>query len=90
MKFDTLFALAAVFILTVCTHSHVAAQSQPLRIFWVDVEGGAATLIVTPAGESILIDTGNPGERDPKRIHHVATRHAGAKALLGPQWTTPS
>ena len=37
----------------------------PLQIYWVDVEGGAATLVITPAGESILIDTGNPGERDP-------------------------
>jgi competence protein ComEC len=52
-----------------------------LRIFWVDVEGGAATLIITPAGESILIDTGNPGERDPKRIYHVATKHAGIKQI---------
>jgi hypothetical protein len=34
----------------------------------VDVEGGAATLLVTPAGESVLVDTGNPGERDPGRI----------------------
>ncbi|MEC9002536.1 MAG: MBL fold metallo-hydrolase, partial [Planctomycetota bacterium] len=32
-----------------------------LDIYWVDVEGGAATLIVTPQGESVLIDTGNPG-----------------------------
>ena len=31
-----------------------------LDVYWVDVEGGAATLIVTPQGESILIDTGNP------------------------------
>ena len=37
-------------------------------IYWVDVEGGAATLMVTPTGESILIDTGNAGVRDPKRI----------------------
>ncbi len=34
------------------------------------IEGGAATLIVTPAGESILIDAGWPGfdGRDAKRI----------------------
>ena len=30
--------------------------SRSLEIYYVDVEGGAATLIVTPAGESILID----------------------------------
>jgi beta-lactamase superfamily II metal-dependent hydrolase len=47
-----------------------------LDIYWVDVEGGAATLIVTPAGESILIDSGNPGDRDPQRIFDV-TKVAG-------------
>ena len=48
-----------------------------LRVFFVDVEGGAATLIVTPAGESLLIDCGNPGQRDAERIHKVATEKAG-------------
>lgn len=43
-------------------------QDRRLDITWVDVEGGAATLIVTPAGESILIDAGNPGRRDSDRI----------------------
>ncbi|HYE31039.1 MAG TPA: MBL fold metallo-hydrolase [Methylomirabilota bacterium] len=49
-----------------------AAAEQGLRIYWTDVEGGAATLIVTPAGESILIDTGMPGGRDPGRILKTA------------------
>lgn len=48
-----------------------------LDIHWIDVEGGAATLIVTPAGESILVDTGMPGERDPARIIHAAREQAG-------------
>ncbi len=49
-----------------------------LEIYYVDVEGGAATLIVTPAGESILVDTGWPGfeGRDPKRIQ-AAMQQAG-------------
>jgi beta-lactamase superfamily II metal-dependent hydrolase len=45
-----------------------AKTNGSLDIYWTDVEGGAATLIVTPAGESILIDTGLPGDRDPVRI----------------------
>jgi beta-lactamase superfamily II metal-dependent hydrolase len=57
-----------------------AAQTKTLDIYWVDVEGGAATLIVTPAGESILIDTGNPGGRDAGRIHRAAT-DAGLKQI---------
>ena len=44
-----------------------------LDLYFVDVMGGAATLLVTPAGESVLIDSGWPGfdDRDPKRIVHV-------------------
>jgi len=44
------------------------APAEGLKVQFVDVEGGAATLIVTPAGESILIDCGNPGTRDAERI----------------------
>jgi competence protein ComEC len=50
-------------------------------IYWVDVEGGGATLMVTPTGESILVDTGNPGLRDPNRIVKVATEIAGLKKI---------
>ena len=41
-----------------------------LDIYWIDVEGGAATLVVTPQGESILMDTGwpRPDARDAERI----------------------
>ena len=52
-----------------------------LDIYWVDVEGGAATLIVTPQNESVLIDTGNPGIRDPDRIVQVATRVARIRSI---------
>ena len=48
-----------------------------LDLYWIDSEGGGSTLIVTPAGESILIDTGNPGGRDAQRIQKVATEVAG-------------
>jgi len=52
----------------------LSAASKNLQIYFVDVEGGAATLIVTPAGESMLVDTGNPGndDRDAKRIYAAA------------------
>lgn len=58
-----------------------AASGKPLGIYWVDVEGGAATLIVTPSGESVLIDTGMPGVRDPGRIHRVAREAAGLSKI---------
>ncbi|MBM3823838.1 MAG: MBL fold metallo-hydrolase, partial [Verrucomicrobia bacterium] len=52
-----------------------------LDIFWVDSEGGGSTLMVTPAGESILIDSGNPGGRDSERIFKVATGPAGVQRI---------
>ena len=58
-----------------------AAQTRTtLDIYTVDVEGGNATLFVTPAGESLLIDTGNYGPeasvRDAGRIME-AVKDAG-------------
>ncbi len=52
-----------------------------LEIYWVDVEGGAATLIVTPERESVLIDTGSAGGRDAARIHKAATELAGVNKI---------
>jgi beta-lactamase superfamily II metal-dependent hydrolase len=47
----------------------LTAQSRTLDIYWIDVEGGAATLTVSPSGESMLVDTGyEVGDRDAKRI----------------------
>lgn len=43
----------------------------PLQIYWVDVEGGASTLLVAPNGEVVVVDAGFPGARDPARIAKV-------------------
>jgi len=46
------------------------ATARNLEIFFIDVEGGQSTLIVTPAGQSLLIDAGYAGRdaRDAERI----------------------
>lgn len=54
--------------------------SRTLDVTWIDSEGGGSTLLVTPAGESVLIDTGNPGGRDAARIV-AAARAAGLTRL---------
>jgi beta-lactamase superfamily II metal-dependent hydrolase len=60
-------------ILLACSLSTFAgAKDGRLDVVWSDVEGGAGTLIITPTGESILIDSGNPGGRDSARIHKAA------------------
>ncbi len=55
----------------------LAAQNQTsdtLDIYLIDVEGGNATLFVSPSGESLLIDTGYPSRgRDARRIIAAAT-----------------
>jgi len=60
--------------LLLCTAAATAGeQDRRLDLYFIDVEGGAATLIVTPAGESLLIDSGYPdnGGRDRDRILKV-------------------
>ena len=57
--------------------------SDSLQIYVVDVEGGKATLVVSPSGESLLVDTGNIGEgatRDAGRIL-AAARDAGIQRI---------
>jgi beta-lactamase superfamily II metal-dependent hydrolase len=65
----------------------VSAQTAPARppsleIYFIDVEGGASTLLVTPAGESVLIDAGYGQRegRDPARVM-AAMRDAGLDHL---------
>lgn len=63
-----------IFLLAVTSIAQpVQSGRRALDIYYVDVEGGAATLIVTPAGESILVDAGWPGfdGRDAKRIEQA-------------------
>jgi beta-lactamase superfamily II metal-dependent hydrolase len=59
-----------------------AAAGRPLEIYFIDVEGGASTLLVTPAGESVLIDAGYGQRegRDPGRVM-AAMREAGVDHL---------
>jgi len=79
-------AIAIVVIATAIPLQAVAPtlrqSARTLDIYWIDVEGGAATLIVSPSGESLLVDTGwRKDDRDAKRIFDVASRVAGLKKI---------
>jgi competence protein ComEC len=79
MRKNLLFT--AVTGLLLLTSEAASAQTRTtLDIYVVDVEGGNATLFVTPSGESVLIDTGNPGARDSDRIL-AAAKDAGLKQI---------
>jgi beta-lactamase superfamily II metal-dependent hydrolase len=74
-------------LLVLAVASTVASAQSPdgdvLSIYLVDVEGGGATLYVSPAGESMLIDTGNGGanaDRDVSRIM-AAVEDAGLERI---------
>ena len=81
--------LLAMLMLTGAT----SPAANTLDIYFIDVEGGQATLMVTPAGESFLIDAGFPGDgtfaskpgdpakaRDAQRIL-AAARAAGVRQI---------
>src|SRR5216110_3285274 len=81
MKFNRYLSFA--FLLGLLLFQAAASQtaSRTLDIYFIDVEGGAATLIVSPTGESLLIDSGFPGDRDAGRIAQVAREVAGLKQI---------
>jgi competence protein ComEC len=80
MRRKYLLACVVVAVVLISATSIFAAP-KTLDIYFIDTEGGAATLIVTPAGKSLLIDTGFPGDRDAGRIAHVALDLAGLKQI---------
>jgi beta-lactamase superfamily II metal-dependent hydrolase len=51
-----------------------------LDIYWIDTEGGAATLFAMPEGPLLLVDAGFPGDRDADRIAAVV-EDLGADAI---------
>jgi beta-lactamase superfamily II metal-dependent hydrolase len=60
----------------------VLPAAKNLEVYFIDVEGGQATLVVPPSGESMLIDTGWAGfnHRDAERIA-AAAKAAGVKRI---------
>ena len=78
-----LFTLLAIGLLSTCAAGAPApTEKKPLEVYFVDVEGGQATLFVTPEKESLLIDTGWPGNngRDADRIV-AAAKMAGLSKI---------
>ena len=72
-------SLAVIVLVLLCT-ALPSAQRRTLDIYWIDVEGGAATLVVSPSGESLLYDAGwEVDGRDGKRIADVVKQAGLAK-----------
>jgi competence protein ComEC len=68
-----IISLAVLFLLFVPRGAKAGPLPDPskaLQVYFIDVEGGQATLFISPEGNSLLIDTGWPGHdgRDANRI----------------------
>ena len=81
LRLRALLGLLATAIVAFTLHAEGTAGGK-LRVYVIDVEGGQSTLFVTPAGKSLLIDTGWPGNnfRDADRIV-AAAKSAGLSRI---------
>jgi competence protein ComEC len=71
--------LIALVVAASCAAAH-AQTRKGMDAYFIDVEGGQSTLIVSPSGQTLLVDTGWPGTRDADRIMGVA-RQAGVTQI---------
>jgi competence protein ComEC len=79
-----------LFLAAWLTLAPAICSAQALRLYFIDVEGGQATLVVAPSGQSMLVDTGWPAlsgvegptetARDAERIV-AAMKKAGVSTL---------
>src|SRR5581483_1510910 len=82
-QFSTLVSTGLLMLVTA-----QGAAARTLDIYFIDVEGGQSTLLVTPSHQTLLIDTGWPGNgaqgaragdpaqaRDAKRIDYLLITH---------------
>jgi beta-lactamase superfamily II metal-dependent hydrolase len=82
-RLEILMGRVGVALLICFAGVFVSAQrgpARPLEIRVIDVEGGKAALYVTPTGQTAVIDTGFPGERDLDRLL-AAIADAGVKQI---------
>ena len=72
-----------IVVLVLFTAVAAFAASKTLDIYVIDVEGGNATLFVSPSGESLLIDTGNIGPAAPRDAGRImaALKDAGVQQI---------
>jgi len=75
--------LAALSVVMSLQPARADEKDRRLDLYFIDVEGGAAMLLVSPEGESLLVDSGYPdnGGRDKNRILHVLRDVAGRREL---------
>ncbi len=80
---DTIFDMKPMLaVIALLASASLLPAAKNLEVYFIDVEGGQSTLLVSPSGESMLIDTGWAGHnhRDADRIA-AAAKAAGVKKI---------
>jgi competence protein ComEC len=72
------FILLLMLVPFMFSHAQTRTEKK-LDIYVIDVEGGNATLLVSPQGESLLIDTGNTGAAAPRDADRIIAATKDAK-----------
>lgn len=74
---------AVVLLLLTLAARSAPAPRNALNVYAIDVEGGKSALVVSPSGESLLIDTGNLGERARRDADRIlaAAKDAGLERI---------
>ena len=83
IKYDSFMGrVPTTSLIILLTWAGAAQAAKTLDLYFIDVEGGQATLVVAPSGQSLLIDTGYTGfgGRDTVRIA-AAAKDAGVKRI---------
>jgi competence protein ComEC len=74
------FAAGVFVVVSSLAPAAQTSASKTLRAYVTDTEGGKTVLWITPSGQTVLVDTGNPGERDTGRLME-AIRDAGVDQI---------
>jgi competence protein ComEC len=78
-RFVTLLSALTLCVMPLASSAQ-SGSGKTLDMYFIDTEGGQATLYVSPSGQTMLVDTGNAGERDLNRILDVLNT-AGVKQI---------
>src|SRR5437763_11448690 len=83
MRTRTVVLAAAVIAASAVVIGQQRKAPSTLDIYFIDTEGGQATLFMTPAGETLLFDTGTGGDnnRDADRISNIVKQVAVEQQL---------
>ena len=83
----TSLLLAAALLASMTVRAQAPQQKpqakKPLEIYFLDTEGGQATLFVSPSGQSMLVDTGFAGNQGMPTPPSGAASPAAARTAPG-------